>query len=61
MLDGQVVESLLPDYSMSFQLDIDVISTKQFSNGSPYIFFQSWIHNRESGQIVFYDHGCTPR
>lgn len=29
MIEGQVVESLLLDYSLSFQLDIYLISTKQ--------------------------------
>lgn len=43
MLEGQVVESLPLDYSLSFQLDMDVISTKQFSNGSPYILFKAFI------------------
>lgn len=39
MLDGQVVESLLLDYGMSCQLDIDVISTKQSLAMVLHIFF----------------------
>ena len=60
MLDRQVAESLPLDYSLSFRLDIDVISAKQSLVLVLLIFFfQSFIHNSKSSQLVFYEPGGT--